>query len=215
MAEDWRVKVDLHEEELGPVFVRWLREHSLEDELAERLRGRVVVSRDEDKYFLYANARDQADAAKQVVDAFLDEQKVHAEIQVQRWHDVAEEWEEASLPLPQTPEEIEAEHQRRVELERKESAEAGMDEWEVQITLPHHHPTKELADRLENEGMKVSRRWRHLVIPVPSEEDGQELAERIRQEAPPDAQIAVAGSYGEVVANNAYSGFSLLGGLGN
>jgi hypothetical protein len=215
MAEDWRVKVDLHEEELGSVFVRWLRENSLEDELAERLRGRVVVSHDEDKYFLYANARDQADAAREVVDKFLDEHKVHADVVVQRWHEVAEQWEEGSLPLPETPEEIEAEHQRRVELERKESADAGMDEWEVQVTLPHHHPTKELADRLEHEGLKVSRRWRHLVIPVPSEDDGQELAERIRQEAPPDAQIAVAGSYGEVVANTPYSGFSLLGGLGN
>jgi hypothetical protein len=215
MAEDWRVKVDLHEEELGPVFVRWLREHSLEDELAERLRGRVVVSRNDDKYFLYANAPEQADAAKEVVDKFLEEHKVHAEIEVQRWHDVEERWEEASIPLPETPEEIEAERRRRVELERKESTEAGMDEWEVQITLPHHRSAKELADRLEGEGQKVSRRWRHLVIPVPSEEDGQELAERIRQEAPPDAQIAVAGSYGEVVANAPYSGFSLLGGLGN
>jgi hypothetical protein len=215
MAEDWRVKVDLHEEELGPVFVRWLREHSLEDELAERLRGRVVVSHDEDKYFLYANSRDQADAAKQVVDRFLDEHKVHAEIAVQRWHDVAEDWEEASLPLPQTPEEIEAEHQRRVELERKESAEAGMDEWEVQATLPDHRSTKALADKLENEGLKVSRRWRHLVIPAPSEEDGEELAKRLRAEAPPEAEIAVVGNYGEVAANRPYSGFSLLGGLGN
>jgi hypothetical protein len=215
MAEDWRVKVDLHEEELGPVFVRWLREHSLEDELAERLRGRVVVSRDEDKYFLYANSGDQADAAKEVVDRFLDEHKVHAEIAVQRWHDVAEDWEEASLPLPETPEEIEAEHQRRVELERKESAEAGMDEWEVQVTLPHHQPTKELAAKLEGEGVKLSRRWRHLVVPAPSEEDAQELADRIRAEAPPDAEIAVVGSYGEVIANAPYSGFSLLGGLGN
>jgi hypothetical protein len=213
--EDWRVKVDLHEEELGPVFVRWLREHSLEDELAERLRGRVVVSRNDDKYFLYANARDQADAAKEVVDRFLAEHKVHAHVEVQRWHEVAEDWEDASLALPQTPEEIEAEHRRRVELERKESAEAGMDEWEVQITMPDHHSTKKLADKLEGEGVKVSRRWRHLVIPAPSEEDAQKLADRIRGEAPPEAQIAVAGVYGEVVANAPYSGFSLLGGLGN
>jgi hypothetical protein len=213
--EDWRVKVDLHEEELGPVFVRWLREHSLEDELAERLRGRVVVSRNDDKYFLYANARDQADAAKEVVDRFLSEHEVHADVEVQRWHDIAEDWEEASLALPETPEEIAAEEQRRIELERTESAEAGMDEWEVQITLPDHRSTKKLADQLEGEGVKVSRRWRHLVIPAPSEEDAQKLADRVRGEAPPEAQIAVAGVYGEVVANAPYSGFSLLGGLGN
>jgi hypothetical protein len=213
--EDWRVKVDLHEEELGPVFVRWLREHSLEDELADRLRGRVVVSRNDDKYFLYANARDQADAAKSVVDRFLAEHEVHADVEVQRWHEVAEDWEEASLALPETPEEIEAEHQRRVELERKESAEAGMDEWEVQITLPDHRSTKALADKLEGEDLKVSRRWRHLVIPAPSEEDGNELAERIRAEAPADANIEVVGAYGEIVANRPYSGFSLFGGFSN
>jgi hypothetical protein len=213
--EDWRVKVDLHEEELGPVFIRWLRENSLEDELADRLRGRVVVSHDEDKYFLYANAREQADAANEVVEKFLAEHQVHADVEVQRWHDIEEEWEEASVPLPQSDEEIEAEHQRRVELERKESAEDGMDEWEVQITLPDHKSTKALADKLEGEGVKVSRRWRHLIIPAPSEEDGQELADRIRDEAPPEAQIAVAGSYGEVIANRPYSGFSLFGGFSN
>jgi hypothetical protein len=213
--EDWRVKVDLHEEELGPVFIRWLRENSLEDELADRLRGRVVVSHDEDKYFLYANAREQADAANEVVEKFLAEHQVHADVEVQRWHDIEEEWEEASVPLPQSDEEIEAEHQRRVELERKESAEDGMDEWEVQITLPDHKSTKALADKLESEGVKVSRRWRHLIIPAPSEEDGQELADRIREEAPPEAQIAVAGSYGEVIANRPYSGFSLFGGFSN
>jgi hypothetical protein len=213
--EDWRVKVDLHEEELGPVFIRWLRENSLEDELADRLRGRVVVSHDEDKYFLYANAREQADAANEVVEKFLAEHQVHADVEVQRWHDIEEEWEEASVPLPQSDEEIEAEHQRRVELERKESAEDGMDEWEVQITLPDHKSTKALADKLESEGVKVSRRWRHLIIPAPSEEDGQELADRIRGEAPPEAQIAVAGSYGEVIANRPYSGFSLFGGFSN
>jgi hypothetical protein len=213
--EDWRVKVDLHEEELGPVFVRWLKEHSLEDELADRLRGGVVVSRNDDKYFLYANARDQADAAKEVVDRFLAEHEVHADIEVQRWHDIAEDWEDASLALPETPEEIATEEQRRIELERTESAEAGMDEWEVQITMPDHRSTKKLADQLEGEGLKVSRRWRYMVILTPSEEDGQELAERVRAEAPADAIVEVVGRYGEVAANRPLSGISFLGGLGN
>jgi hypothetical protein len=215
MAEDWRVKVDLHEEELGPVFVRWLREHQLEKELEEALRGRVVVSRDDDKYFLYADSREQAEAAIEVVNRFLAEHRVHAYIELQRWHEIEERWEDASVPLPETPEDIEAERRRRVQLERKESAEAGMDEWEVQVTLADHRSTRELAEKLEGEGLRVSRRWRYLVIPVPSEEDGQALAERIRAEAPPEAEIVVAGSYGEVVANNRYSGFALFGGLGN
>src|SRR5262249_2466638 len=162
-----------------------------------------------------ANARDQADAAKEVVDRFLAEHEVHADVEVQRWHEVAEDWEEADLALPQTPEEIEAEHQRRIELERRESAADGMDEWEVQITLPDHRSTKKLADQLEGEGVKVSRRWRHLVIPAAREEDGQGVADRIRAEAPADARIEVVGAYGEIVANRPYSGFSLFGGFSN
>src|SRR5919198_719179 len=171
MAEDWRVKLVLPEEHHGSRFTGWLHEHRLEQELADRLRGRVVVSQDENTFFLYAESREQAEAAIDVVGKFL--------------------------------------------TERQESAKGGMDQWEVQVTLPDHASTRELADKLEGEGLHVSRRWRYLVISVPSEEDGQELAERIRSEAPPEAEIAVAGSYGEVVANKPYSGFSLFGGLGN
>ncbi len=215
MAEDWRAKVDLHEEKLGPVLVRWLREHNVEDELAERLRGKVVISQDDDKLFLYAESREQAEAATDIVKAFLTEHDVEADIQVQRWHDIEEEWEEASVPLPGTPDEIEAEQRRKVETERMESEEAGADEWEVQVTLPDHKSTKQLAEKLEGEGLSLSRRWRYLVIPVPTEEDGQQLAERLRAEVPAEAEIAVEGSYGSVAGSRPYARISWLGGLGN
>ena len=105
--------------------------------------------------------------------------------------------------------------ERLTRTERAESASDQMDEWEVQVVLPDHHSTRELADQLESEGLKPLRRWRYLVIPVPSEDDGNELATRLRAEAPPDAKVAVEASYGEVVAANPrLSAFALFGGLG-
>src|SRR5919197_612273 len=193
MAEDWRVQLVLPAEHHGSRFTGWLHEHRLEQELAERLRGRVVVSQDENTFFLYAESREQAEAAIEVVRKFLAEHQIDADPELTRWHEAEERWEDPSKPLPDTAGEVEAEEERLAQTERQESAKGGMDQWEVQVTLPDHASTRELADKLE----------------------GQELAERIRSEAPPEAEIAVAGSYGEVVANKPYSGFSLFGGLGN
>jgi hypothetical protein len=214
MAEDWRAKIVLEEDNHGPLFVGWLRDHKLEEELAEKLRGRVAVSQDENTFFLYAESREQAEAAIEVVRSFLREHDLEAEIDLKRWHEVEESWEDPDVPLPETPEQVQAERERLRMQERRDSTEAGMDEWEVQVELPDHHSTRELADKLEVEGLQVSRRWRYLLVPVASEQDGRELAERIRREAPAEALIAVAGSYGTVVAEYPGSGFSLFGGLG-
>ena len=215
MAEDWRVKVVLEEEHHGSLFGRWLRDNSSEKELAERLRGRVAVSQDDEKLFLYADSREQAEAAIEVVNEFLAEHQLSAEVELTRWHEAAERWEDPSVPLPTTEAEVEAERQQLTETERQQSAAGGMDQWQVLVELPDHGSTKKLGDQLEREGLHVSRRWRYLVVAVPSEADGNALAERIRAEAPSDAKVSVEGVYGDVVAGNRYSGFSLFGGLGN
>ena len=216
MAEDWRVKVEFAHEEHGLHLSGFLRDHHvLEGDLADRLRGRVVVSQDGPVLFLYADTRDQAEAAIQVVRSFLKEFDQQAEIDLRRWHEVEERWEDPSVPLPDTPDEVRDEREKLTETEREESKHDRMDEWEVQVVLPDHHSTKELADKLEAEGMKPLRRWRFLVIPVPSEDDGNALADRLRQEAPSDARVAVEASYGQVVAENPQlSAFSIFGGLG-
>ena len=213
MAEDWRVKVVPPEEHHGR-FTGFLRGHKLEDELAERLRGRVVVSQDDDHFFLYAESRDQAEAAIEVVEKFLAEHEIEAEVELTRWHDIEQRWADPSEPLPETPEEIAVEHQRRTELERQESKEDGVDDWEVQVVLPDHSSTHDFAERLRGEGLDVARRWRFLVVSMPSEEDAEKLAERIRAEAPPEAKVSVALAYGRVIADMPYSGFSSFGGLG-
>jgi hypothetical protein len=216
MAEDWRVRVEFEEAEHGHTLSGFLRDqHDLERDLAERLRGRVVVSQDGPRLFLYAETRDQAEAAIEVVRSFLSQYEAEADIGLTRWHEAEERWEDPSVPLPGTPEELRAERERLTGTERAESASDDMDEWEVQVVLPDHRSTRALAHQLESEGLKPLRRWRFLLIPVPSEDDGNELAERIRAEAPADAKVAVEASYGEVVAANPrLSAFALFGGLG-
>jgi hypothetical protein len=216
MAEDWRVRVEFEEEEHGRTLSGFLRDqHDLERDLAERLRGRVVVSQDGPTLFLYAETRDQAEAAIEVVRDFLSQYEAEADIGLTRWHEAEERWEDPSVALPDSPEELRAERERLTDTERAESAGNEMDEWEVQVVLPDHRSTKALAHQLESEGLKPLRRWRFLLVPVPSEDDGTELAERIRAEAPPEAKVAVEASYGEVVAANPrLSAFALFGGLG-
>lgn len=215
MPEDWRVKVTFDEEQQGHHLSGWLSGHQQEEDLARRLRGRVVVSQDGPELFLYADTREQAEAVIQVVRTFLAEYQASAEIELRRWHDIEERWEDADAPVPHTDAERERERDRLAEEERAESLADGTDEWEVQVTLPDHHSMRELAERLEGEGMDVHRRWRYLVIPVASEEDGSELAARIRSKAPADAEVNVEGTYGAVVARVPGAGaFSLFGGLG-
>jgi hypothetical protein len=216
MAEDWRVKVEFQEEEHGHRLTGFLHEHDLEHDLAERLRGRVVVSQDGPLLFLYGESRDQAEAAMEVVRSFLAEHEgATASLELARWHDVEERWEDPSVALPATPDQVAEERDKLTELEREDSEEDRMDEWEVQVVLPDHHSTKELAKKLEAEGIKPLRRWRFLVIPVASEDDGHALADRLRGEVSTEAKIAVEGSYGRVVADNPrLSAFSLFGGLG-
>jgi hypothetical protein len=217
MAEDWRVKVEFQEEHQGHRLTGFLREHDLEHDLAERLRGRVVVSQDGPLLFLYAETQDQAEAAQSVVNSFHAEHSGEAEatVSLARWHEVEERWEDPNVPLPESAAELAAERAKLTNEERADAKADRMDEWEVQVVLPDHHTTPELAKKLEDEGIKLARRWRFLVIPVASEDDGNALADRLRSECPPEARIAVEGTYGRVVADNPrLSAFSLFGGLG-
>jgi hypothetical protein len=215
MAEDWRIKVVFDEDEHRHRLSGFLRDYELEDDLAERLRGRVVVSQDGPVLFLYANTRDQADAAIEVVQSFGSQYDTEIEIELTRWHEVEERWEDPSVPLPDTPQEVQAERERLAEEEREESEEDEWNEWEVQVELPDHATTKELAERLEGEGFKVLRRWRYLVIPAPSEMDAQKLAERIRSEVPAGGSVSVEGTEAATAASNPrLSAFALFGGLG-
>ena len=191
MNDEFRVEVELDDDEHGYSLGERLRALDLDDEVRERLGRRVLVTRDGSRLFLYAANEAQARDAAEVVRSLLDADELTAEIRVTRWHPVEEAWKDASIPLPRTPEEEEAEYAAREAAEAEEAEIEGEYDWHVVVRLPGRDEAVEVARRLEAAGVPVARRWRYVVAGVLTEERAEELAERLRAELPNDADISV------------------------
>ena len=148
MADDWRVTIDFDDEGDGTQFTEWLAAVQLEADERHEIGDRVVVSRDGPRVFLYADSEDQARSVYQTAQARIENDGRSAVTALERWHPVEQTWKDASVPLPGTEQELQAEHERMQEREAAESVEKGRAEWEVRIELPTHEDTVVLAERL-------------------------------------------------------------------
>ena len=101
-------------------------------------------------------------------------------VAVSRWHPIEERWEDADAPMPATPEAGRGRTRAPRGQEDRQSREYGHPEWEVRVTLPGRGEARELAERLQAEGIPVARRWHHLLIGANDEDQARELAERVR-----------------------------------
>src|SRR5262249_34754667 len=98
------------------------------------------------------------------------------------------------------------------ETEESETLASGRALWEVRLELPSHGRTHELAERLEQEGLNVTRRWTYLLVGAESEDDAREVAERLASGAP-DAKIPGEPT-GEMIAEvSPRNPFAIFGGL--
>jgi hypothetical protein len=189
--DDFRVEVELDDDEHGYSIGERLRALDLDDEARERLGKRVMVTRDGSRLFLYAATEAQAREAASVVRNLADEDDLTADIAVMRWHPIAEAWKDASIPLPETPEEEEAEYAAYEAAEVREAEIEGDYDWNVVIRHVDRDDAAELATRLQAEGLRPERHWRYLVVGAPTEERAQELAARLRAELPQAAEVTV------------------------
>jgi hypothetical protein len=212
MAEDWRLTVALEHEGHGLGLIHALPQAELEDDARERLGDAVSVSREGGTVFVYADTEAAAREAERVVRDILAADGIEATTSLERWHAEELRWEDAGAPLPQTAAQHEVEHERRMAAESAE-ARAGRPTWEVRLELPSHHAARELADRLENEGIPVVRRWQHLLVGADNEDAAAELSERLRAEAP-EAHVAVTPTGAAVWDTRPENPFAILGGLG-
>jgi hypothetical protein len=187
--DDWRVTVTLHDEAHVGRALQSLREHEVEDDVRRRLGHRVAVSADGPRVLVYAGTEDAAREADQVVRQVMAQRGLGADFALDRWHPVEEEWQDADVPMPQTDEQRQAEHQRLEADETRESLATGHARWEVRVELPSHHDAVALADRLQAEGRPVIRRWKFLVLGANDEDDARDLARVIKQEAPAAASV--------------------------
>jgi hypothetical protein len=180
VAEDFRVEVELDDEAHGYSLGERLRALNLDDAARKRLGPKVVVTRDGSKLFLYATEEPQAREAERVVRELLDAEGLTADIAVTRWHPVEEEWKDASVPLPRTPEEEQSEYAARESAEATEAETEGAYDWQVVAHLSRRDEAADLADLLAAEGLPVAHRWRYVVVGAVTEERAEELAARLR-----------------------------------
>jgi hypothetical protein len=214
MAEDWRVTATLHGDVPAGRLLQALHLRQVEDDVRERLGHRVAVSGGNSHVFLYADTGEAASEAEGVVREVIAEHDLTADVALDRWHPLEEEWEDAKIAMPQTAEERKAEHQRLETEETEESQATGVAEWEVRVELRSHRDAVELAERLKGEGDSLVRRWKFLLVGANNEDDANELARKIKQEAPAGAVVHVEPGGGMVWQMMPATPFAVFGGLG-
>jgi hypothetical protein len=189
-GEDWRVEVELDDEDHGYSFGERLRALDLDDEARERLGRRVMVTRDGSRLFLYTRTAEEANEAARVVRELAQGDRLTANIQATRWHPLEEAWKDASLALPRTEADRTRERERRDERERREAEVEGEYDWHVHVRASSRDEAERLEQRLRDRELHVERRWRYLTAGALNEEQASELASRIRDDLP-DADVEV------------------------
>ena len=211
MADDWRLTVEIADADAAREISRWL--HELQVENGDSSFGRVIVSRDDRTVFLYADTEARARSVGRILLARLGH-PAEGRVALTRWHPVEQRWEDAGVPLPRTEEELQAEHERRQAREAAESAASGEAEWEVRVELPDHGATVALAERLEGEGIPVTRRYTFLLVGAANEDQAHRIAERLEAEAPDGARIEVEPGGRMVWEVAPQNPFAVFGGFG-
>jgi hypothetical protein len=191
VEDEFRVEVELDDDERGYSLGERLRALDLDDDARERLGPSVLVTRDGSRLFLYASSESQARETERIVRDLVDADRLSADIAVTRWHPVEEAWKDTSIPLPATPAEEQAEYAAREVAEAEEVRRQGRFDWEVVVHLPARDAAVELSERLAAEGIPAMRRWRYVIAGAVTEEEALALSDRLRSELPEGANVRV------------------------
>ncbi len=174
----------------------------------------MIVSVDAHELFLYAGSREQAQAATEAVRGLAAKSGATLEVELRRWHPVAEEWADPDQPLPEDGSAADAEHQELIEQEREESSERQAAEYEVRVETASHHETVALAEQLDALGVPHLRRWRYLLVGAADEQAAAALADQIRGLAPAGSSVEVEATLAAVAQDAPANPFAVFGGLG-
>lgn len=214
MADDWRVMVTLGSAHDAATLVRVLHEHEVDASRRAAHGDRIAVSRDDATVFLYADTQGAAETGRQTLEDVLAAQSLKAEPHLDRWHHAEERWEDASVPLPDTPAAEHAEHERLEAEESAESLASGVADWEVRVELASRKDAEALAAQLESEGWSPVRRSMYLLVGANDRDDAEELAGRLERDAPHGAKVHVEPGAGLAWELRPFNPFSIFGGLG-
>jgi septum formation inhibitor MinC len=217
MNDDWRLRVDVHEEGTARELTQRLEAFDLAHELRTEFADRVIVSRDGQEVFCYSATREQVEAARKAIVELAGQHGWDVQFALHRWHPAAERWEDPEEPLPSTGQEVAAEHAEVTAQEREESAEQGYPDYEVRVKCASRADAAALAERLRTEGFRIVHRGEFIVLGATDEESARQIAERIRGEAPPGSEVVAEGSVPEVISEapfaTPFNPFAVFGGL--
>jgi hypothetical protein len=214
MNDDWRLRVEFHEDGVARSLSERLNAAEIEHDLEQSFQDRVIVSVDGNEVFCYTGTREQAERAEQLIRKVAAGHDWKLETELKHWHPTSEQWEDPDVPLPQTDTDRMAEHAELMARERAESAAQGYPEYEVRVQCRSHGETVELAERLRANGLPPVQRWRYLLLGAVNEQAADELAVRVRALVPDDSSVTVEASLPALAGGTPGNPFAVLGGLG-
>ena len=193
--DDWRLKIELGEDAAGGLLSRLGILGSEARSLARELEDqRLAVTQDGGTIFVYADSSLQLESARRVIEAELRAGGFSPRGIVQEhWLAADDRWDD------EPPEHYQDD----------ETLAAGYAPWEVRIPAKSHEAARELADRLEEEGYGVVRRWSYVIAGCATREQAQELATRLHGEVEPGGELVW-----EATPGNPFAIFGGLGGSG-
>ena len=159
--QEWRVEVDLDDERHGYSLGERLRSHDLDDEARKRLGGRVIVTRDGPRLFMYTTSEAAAREAERVVRELVD-----GDVRVTVWDEERDAWLDAELG----------------DVVEDPRAEQEGPEFFVLVESDDQAALEALAARLEDRPVELRRG--KLLVGSYDDEEVEALAERIRGELP-------------------------------
>jgi hypothetical protein len=214
MNDDWRVEIVAADPGQALLLVEGLGGGSPGHTLGTAFHDKVIVSRDDNVVFLYAETREQAEAARDAATKMATESGWEMEFSFGHWHPEAQKWEGPEVPLPDSDASRLAAHKELVATERKEVEAGATPQWEVRVDLPSHGDASRFEDRLRAEGVPSVRRWKYLVVGAADEDSAQEWATRLREEAPQGSKVTVEGNAEAVYEERPPNPYAIFGGLG-
>ncbi len=214
VADDWRLRVCLHETGLVHALTERLGARELEHELETSFADRVMVSGHGSELFCYAGSREQLDAAQRLIESIAQEKGWRVDFELHRWHPVEEAWKDPAAPVAETEPEREAEHAALIARERADAQRHGFPDFEVRVQCASEEECEQLAQRLRDEGLQVVRRSVFLIVGAADEDSAQQLAARLHDEAPSGSAIVAEGTVPAVRSGIPFNPFALFGGLG-
>jgi hypothetical protein len=164
--QEWRVEVNLDDEQHGFSLGERLRAHDLDDEARKRLSGGVIVTRDGPRLYVYTTSEAAAREAERVLRELVEADRLTADIRVTVWDEQRDAWLGA---------------ERGEVVEDPRAGEEGP-EYFVLVESEDQGVLEELGDRLRSEGRPVELRRGMLLVGSFDDEEVEQLGERLRGE---------------------------------